>query len=70
MHLLPIQDFFYKNMHVIKRKKFWRQGLKIAVFEQSFVQCCWKCPILEGLLIQKLTKTMNRAPQNVNTPVQ
>ena len=32
MHLIPIQDLFTKNMHVIKRKE-------IAAFQQSFSQC-------------------------------
>ena len=38
-----------------KDKNVWLQGLQIAVFQQSFFQCWWKCPFLEGSLIQKPT---------------
>ena len=30
MHFIPIQDFFHKNMHVIKKKKkFYRKVFKL-----------------------------------------
>ena len=38
-----------------KIKKIWLQDLQFAAFQQSFAQCWWKCPILEGSLIQKPT---------------
>ena len=56
MHFIPIKVFFYKNRQVIKKKKkFDQEGLQTAAFQQSFSQCWWKNPILEGLLIQKPT---------------
>ena len=36
--------------------------LQIVAFQLSFSQFWWKCPILEGSLIQKPTQTMNKAP--------
>ena len=30
MHLIPIQDLFHKNDHVIKGRTFSSQGLQIA----------------------------------------
>ena len=55
---------FYTNSRVFpqkyacdkKERQFRPQGLQIAVFHQSFAQCCWKRPILEGSVIQKPTK--------------
>ena len=49
---------FFRKMILIFNKKvrnFWPQGLEIAGFQQSFLQCWWKRPILEGSLIQKPT---------------
>ena len=45
MHLIPIQDFFQKHMHV--KKKMGLQGLQIAGFFQSFSECWLQRPILE-----------------------
>ena len=37
VHLLPIQDFFHKNMHVIKKKKiFDRKVFKLQRFRKVF----------------------------------
>ena len=36
-----------------KGRNFGPRGLQIAAFQQSFSQCWWKRPILEGSLIQK-----------------
>ena len=47
-HFVQIQDFFHKNMHVIKQKEFFDHK-----FQQSFSQCWWKSLILEGSFIQK-----------------
>ena len=55
MHLIPIQDFCHKNVH-IKRKKeiFDCKVLQLQRFSK-FSKCWWKRPILEGALIQKPT---------------
>ena len=56
MPLLPIKDFFHKNMNIIKKKeKMLLQGLQIAAFQQSFSQCWCQRPILEGSGVQKPT---------------
>ena len=35
MHFLPIQDFFHKKMHVIKKKKFFdRKVFKLKRFSK------------------------------------
>ena len=34
MHFVPIQDFFHKNMNVIKKKLLL--GLQVAAFQHSF----------------------------------
>ena len=39
---------FSQNMHVIKKRNFWLQGLQITAFQQSFSKCWWSCYILEG----------------------
>ena len=39
-----------------KERNFLPQGLQIAALKQSFSQCWWKRPILEGSLIQKPIK--------------
>ena len=37
MHLLPIQDFFHKNMHIIKKKEiFDRKFFKLQRFRKVF----------------------------------
>ena len=37
MHFIPIQDFFYKNMHVIKKKEiFDRKVFKLQRFSKVF----------------------------------
>ena len=38
-----------------KDRNVWPQGFQIAAVQQSFSQCWWKRPILEGSLIQKPT---------------
>ena len=34
MHLLPIKDFLYKNMHVIKKKEILPQSLQVKRFSK------------------------------------
>ena len=54
MHFVPIQEFFLQKYARNKKERFfWPQGLQIAAFQQSFSQCWWIRPILEGSLIQK-----------------
>ena len=37
MHLIPIEDFFHKNMHVIKKKEsFDRNVFKLQRFSKVF----------------------------------
>ena len=37
MHLIPIQDFFHKNMHIIKKKEFFdRKVFKLQRFSKFF----------------------------------
>ena len=56
MHFIPIQEFFSQKYEGNKKEKeIWPQGLQTAAFQQSFSQCSWENPILEGSLIQKPT---------------
>ena len=60
MLFISIQNFFDKHMQVIKKQiNFWPQGLQIVAFQQSFSQCWWKLPILEGSLVKKKTTYLN-----------
>ena len=53
MHLIPIQDFLSQTYAQHKNKRnVGPQGFQIAAFQQSFAQCPWKRPILEGSLIK------------------
>ena len=47
-----------KYAHNKKERNFSPEGIQIVAFQQSFSQCWWKRPILEGSLIQKATSTM------------
>ena len=53
---MTIQEFFSQKYACKKRERNFRpQGLQIATLQQSFCQCWWKRPVLEGSLIQKPT---------------
>ena len=46
--------FFSQTYAQHKNKRnFGPQGFQIEAFQQSFAQCLWKRPILEGSLIKK-----------------
>ena len=51
--LYQFKTFFTKICKLTK-KNYWPQGLKIIAFQQSFSQCWWKRPILEGSFIKKI----------------
>ena len=53
MHFIPIQDFFHKNMHVIKKKrKFDRKVFKLQRFSKVFPMLVEK-PYFGGVINPK-----------------
>ena len=55
MHFIPIQDFFHKNMHIIKKKEiFYRKVSKLQRLSKVFTNV-GETPYFGGVINPKPT---------------